>query len=63
MRPMLSVDCVQVIAVSCTRLKALQLPKHIPTSCVPAQAVGHLRGLQVTGGSMAAPPPKAVRRH
>ena len=43
--------CEQVLAVSCTRLKKLELPKHIPTICIPVQAKGHLRCLQVTGGS------------
>ncbi|CAK0787844.1 hypothetical protein CVIRNUC_011066 [Coccomyxa viridis] len=42
-------DAIQVIAVSCTRLKELQLPTHVPISCLPTQAVGHLGGLQVTG--------------
>ena len=54
--------CLQVAAVSCTRLKALQLPKHLSVDCLPAQAVGHLRGLQVTGTYLPAPPLKARRR-
>ena len=46
--------CKQVLAVSSTRLKKLGLPKHIPTSCIPVQAKGHLRFLQVSGGSKGA---------
>ena len=46
--------CEQVLAVSCTRLKKLGLPKHIPTSCTPVQAKGHLRFLQVSGDNKGA---------
>ena len=56
--------CEQVIAVSCTRLRRLALPKQIPTSCIPTQATGHLRGLQVLGGCMGpSTKAKATKHH
>ena len=52
----------QVIAVSCTRLKKLGLPGHIPSSCIPIQATGHLRGLRVTGGCTSSASRKGAKR-
>lgn len=43
--------CVlQVIALSCRRLRLLELPHNMPTSVVPVQANGHLCGLRIEGG-------------
>ncbi|BDA49692.1 probable f-box/LRR-repeat protein 2 at C-terminar half [Coccomyxa sp. Obi] len=43
-------EAVQVIALSCRRLRVLELPHSMPTSVVPVQASGHLRGLRLEGG-------------
>jgi hypothetical protein len=44
---------VQAIAVCCTRLQLLELPRHIPPSCIPHQGMnGHLHWLQVVSGCL-----------
>ena len=40
--------CEQVIAVSCLRLKRLELPEHIPISRLSIFARGHPGGLQIS---------------
>lgn len=44
---------LQAAAICCTRLTLLELPPHIPASCMPvapAGAASHLHGLQLLGG-------------
>ena len=44
------VSVLQVLALSCRRLRLLELPHSMPTSVVPVQANGHLCGLRIEGG-------------